>query len=222
MKTEKQARLEILSQNTKDLQGHVAKTKQAIEKVLDKDASLAKIIRTIFYKQCITIISILAALSITITAISLTITDVLGGSPAASGSPKDKGTLKKWLQKLPDTLKRLAGKTVEILPAIVGNAVGAILSILSKAAEFVAKPARTLVAFLAGLIMVDAKCKKIGMWSNRKSLKTTTPSFLPSGHTRVSYGRRTIRGTADFYAPNCDAVKSITKSDIEEVTPGKK
>lgn len=220
MKTEKQARLEILSQNTKDLQGHVAKTKQAIEKVLDKDASLAKIIRTIFYKQCITIISILAALCIS--TISLTITDVLGGSPAASGSPKDKGTLKKWLQKLPDTLKRLAGKTVEILPAIVGNAVGAILSILSKAAEFVAKPARTLVAFLAGLIMVDAKCKKIGMWSNRKSLKTTTPSFLPSGHTRVSYGRRTIRGTADFYAPNCDAVKSITKSDIEEVTPGKK
>lgn len=220
MKTEKQARLEILSQNTKDLQGHVAKTKQAIEKVLDKDASLAKIIRTIFYKQCITIISILAALCIS--TIALTITDVLGGSPAASGSPKDKGTLKKWLQKLPDTLKRLAGKTVEILPAIVGNAVGAILSILSKAAEFVAKPARTLVAFLAGLIMVDAKCKKIGMWSNRKSLKTTTPSFLPSGHTRVSYGRRTIRGTADFYAPNCDAVKSITKSDIEEVTPGKK
>ena len=220
MKTEKQARLEILSQNTKDLQGHVAKTKQAIEKVLDKDASLAKIIRTIFYKQCITIISILAALCIS--TISLTITDVLGGSPAASGSPKDKGTLKKWLQKLPDTLKRLAGKTVEILPAIVGNAVGAILSILSKAAEFVAKPARTLVAFLAGLIMVDAKCKKIGMWSNRKSLKTTTPSFLPSGHTRVSYGRRTIRGTAYFYAPNCDAVKSITKSDIEEVTPGKK
>ena len=220
MKTEKQARLEILSQNTKDLQGHVAKTKQAIEKVLDKDASLAKIIRTIFYKQCITIISILAALCIS--TISLTITDVLGGSPAASGSPKDKGTLKKWLQKLPDTLKRLAGKTVEILPAIVGNAVGAILSILSKAAEFVAKPARTLVAFLAGLIMVDAKCKKIGMWSNRKSLKTTTPSFLPSGHTRVSYGRRTIRGTADLYAPNCDAVKSITKSDIEEVTPGKK
>lgn len=220
MKTEKQARLEILSQNTKDLQGHVAKTKQAIEKVLDKDASLAKIIRTIFYKQCITIISILAALCIS--TISLTITDVLGGSPAASGSPKDKGTLKKWLQKLPDTLKRLAGKTVEILPAIVGNAVGAILSILSKAAEFVAKPAQTLVAFLAGLIMVDAKCKKIGMWSNRKSLKTTTPSFLPSGHTRVSYGRRTIRGTADFYAPNCDAVKSITKSDIEEVTPGKK
>lgn len=220
MKTEKQARLEILSQNTKDLQGHVAKTKQAIEKVLDKDASLAKIIRTIFYKQCITIISILAALCIS--TISLTITDVLGGSPAASGSPKDKGTLKKWLQKLPDTLRRLAGKTVEILPAIVGNAVGAILSILSKAAEFVAKPARTLVAFLAGLIMVDAKCKKIGMWSNRKSLKTTTPSFLPSGHTRVSYGRRTIRGTADFYAPNCDAVKSITKSDIEEVTPGKK
>ena len=160
MKTEKQARLEILSQNTKDLQGHVAKTKQAIEKVLDKDASLAQIIRTIFYKQCITIISILAALSMTISTISCTITGVLGGSPAASGSPKDKGTLKKWSKKLPVTLKRLVGKTVELLPAIVGNAVGAILSFLGKAAEFVAKPARTLVAFLSGLIMADAKRKK--------------------------------------------------------------
>ena len=55
----------------------------------------------------------------TISTISLTITDALGGSPTASGSPKDKGTLKKWLKKLPDTLKRLAEKTVEILPAMV-------------------------------------------------------------------------------------------------------
>ena len=96
----------------------------------------------------------------TISTISCTITGVLGGSPAASGSPKDKGTLKKWSKKLPVTLKRLVGKTVELLPAIVGNAVGAILSFLGKAAEFVAKPARTLVAFLSGLIMADAKRKK--------------------------------------------------------------
>ena len=39
--TEKKARLEILSQNRKDLQTQVAWIKQILEKVLDKDASLA-------------------------------------------------------------------------------------------------------------------------------------------------------------------------------------
>ena len=43
---EKQARLEILSQNRNDLQTQVARIKQTIGKVLDKDTSLAKRIRT--------------------------------------------------------------------------------------------------------------------------------------------------------------------------------
>ena len=46
----------------------------------------------------------------------------------AQGSPlKDKGTLKKWLDRLADALKRLAGKAAEALPDIVGSVVGAIL-----------------------------------------------------------------------------------------------
>ena len=47
-----------------------------------------------------------------------------GGSPS-----KDEG----WLDRLADTFKRLAEKAVEALPAIVGSAVGAILSFLGKA-----------------------------------------------------------------------------------------
>ena len=45
---EKQARLEILSQNRKDLQTQVARIKQTLGKVLDKDASLAERICTFF------------------------------------------------------------------------------------------------------------------------------------------------------------------------------
>ena len=41
LKTEWQARLEILLQNRKDLQTQVARIKQIIEKVLDQNASLA-------------------------------------------------------------------------------------------------------------------------------------------------------------------------------------
>ena len=79
LNTKKQARLEILSQNRKDLQTQVARIKQTLEKVLDKDTSLAKRIRTLFRKQGITIFSILTALSMTISTIALAITGVFGG-----------------------------------------------------------------------------------------------------------------------------------------------
>ena len=46
--TEKQARLETLSQNWKDLKTQVAKIKQTIEKVLDQNTSLAERMRALF------------------------------------------------------------------------------------------------------------------------------------------------------------------------------
>ena len=55
LNTEKQARLEKLSQNRKDLQAQVARIKQTIEKVLDKDTALLERIRTLFREQGITI-----------------------------------------------------------------------------------------------------------------------------------------------------------------------
>ena len=48
LNTEKQTRLEILSQNQKDLQTQVARINQTIEKVLDQNISLAERIRTHF------------------------------------------------------------------------------------------------------------------------------------------------------------------------------
>ena len=79
MNTEKQARIEILSQNRKDLQTQVAMIKQTIEKVYDNSTSLAERIRTLFREQSINIFSILTAFSMTISTIALSITDVLGG-----------------------------------------------------------------------------------------------------------------------------------------------
>ena len=66
--------------------------------------------------------------------------------------PKDVGILKKWLDRLADALKRLAGKAVEALTAIVGSAVGAILSFLGKAVGFVAEHAWALTVFVEELI----------------------------------------------------------------------
>ena len=79
MNTEKQARLEILSQNRKDLQTKVARIKQILEKVLDKNTSLAERIYALFKEQGITLFSILTALSMTISLIFLAITGVFGG-----------------------------------------------------------------------------------------------------------------------------------------------
>ena len=55
LNTEEQARLEILSQNRKDLQTQVARIKQTLEKVLDKDTSLSERICTLFREQGVSI-----------------------------------------------------------------------------------------------------------------------------------------------------------------------
>ena len=55
LKTEKQARLKILSQNRKDLQAQITRIKQNLEKVLDQNTSLAERIRTLFCEHGITI-----------------------------------------------------------------------------------------------------------------------------------------------------------------------
>ena len=141
LNTEKQARLEILSLNQKDLLTHVVRIKQTLEKVLDKNTSSAERIRTSFREQGVTIFSSLTVLSMAISTIVPAITGVFGGRGEAGGPPpKDNG----WLDRLADALKRLAGKGVEALPAIVGSVVSAILSFQGKAVGFVAEYTWTL------------------------------------------------------------------------------
>ena len=91
----------------------------------------------------------------TISTIVLAITGAFGGGRGSGGSPpKDEGVFQKWLDRLADALKRLAGKTVEALPATVGSVVGATLSFLGKAVGFVAEYTWTLTVSVSGLIYV--------------------------------------------------------------------
>ena len=87
LNTEKQARLEILSQNRKDLQTQVARIRQTIKKVLDKDTALLERIGILFREQGITISSMLSTLSMTIATIVLAIDGVFGGGSGEAGGP---------------------------------------------------------------------------------------------------------------------------------------
>ena len=100
----------------------------------------------------------------TISTIVLAITGVYGGGSGGVGGPpsKYKETLKKWLDRLANAFKRLAGKAVEVLPAIVGSVAGVILSFLGKAAGFVAGNTLAIIAFAAAVI---------GMWLMQKVKK---------------------------------------------------
>ena len=89
-----------------------------------------------------------------ISTIALAITGVFGGGRRGGSPPKDEGALKKWLDRLANAFKRLAGKAVEALPAIVGSVVGAILSLLGKTVGFMAEHTWALIVFAAGIIGV--------------------------------------------------------------------
>ena len=95
LEDERQARLEFLSQNRKDLQIQVARIKQTIEKILDSDTSSGEKIRTLFREQGITV-------SMLISTIVLAVT---GGGGAPGSPPKDEGEFRKRLKK---QLNRLA------------------------------------------------------------------------------------------------------------------
>ena len=114
LNTEKQASQQILSQNRKDLQTQVARIKQTLEKVLDKNTSLAERIRALFREQSITILSALTALSMAISTILLAITIVRvfgekGGE--ATGSPsRDEGVLSKMVRQSSRYTQKTCGK----------------------------------------------------------------------------------------------------------------
>ena len=153
LNTKNEARLEILSQNRKDLQIQFARFWQTIEKVLDKNMPLPERIRILIREQIVTMISILSALLAGIATIVLSVIGDFGGVGETGVSPpKDEEALRKWLEKLANALKRLAEKVAEALPAIVGSVAGPILSVLGNAIGFVAEHTWALIVFVARLV----------------------------------------------------------------------
>ena len=95
LNTKKQARVEILSQNRKDLQTQAARIKQTLEKVLDKNVSLPEKMCILIREQNITIISTLTVFLGGIATIVLSVIGDFGGCRGRGAfPPKDKCALK--------------------------------------------------------------------------------------------------------------------------------
>ena len=154
--TERDARLEVLSMNKKELRSQISRIKETITKILDSDTSLAEKLRTLFREQGITLVAIITAIGMIISTIVVSLTG--GGGAASSGGPppKDNNKLIEWfkdkLKRLSNALKRLAGKAVGALPGIIGSIFGAILNFLAKAVGFAAKYVWTFLVFIVGAV----------------------------------------------------------------------
>ena len=110
--------------------------------------------------------SVLTALSMTIWTMAFAVTGFFGGAGGGSASPgsspqKADRSLKKRLDKLADALKWLTRKAVKVLPTIVENIAGAVLTcFLGNAVGFVAENKWALIIFVEVLI---------GLWLMQKS-----------------------------------------------------
>ena len=117
------------------LKGRLTKTnqirsfKETIAKVLDKDTSLAKKIRMLFWEQGTMIASILTTIRMAISVLVEVLLPDGGGSDGTAGGaackppPKDEKRAKEWIRNkikaLVLLLGRLGAKAAEALPGII-------------------------------------------------------------------------------------------------------
>ena len=133
LKEERAARLELLSQNRKELASQFSRIRQTFEKILDEDLSLREKLKLVFREHGLTITAVLTSLGLIISTI---VTALTGGAGASSTPPKNPSRLKEWvknkLKALARLLGRIAGKAAAALPGIIGSIIAGVLNFLKK------------------------------------------------------------------------------------------
>ena len=165
MEIERDARLKIASQNSAVLRTQINRIKETFNKILEDDTTLAEKVRTIFREQGITVVSILAALSLAISTIIAFIVAAIRGVVVPSPSPAPTPTpapvpgknVKEWmkdtLKHLSNLLQKLGSKALDALPGIIGAAVSWLLNALSGAVGWLAEH---VYAFVSGIAILVA------------------------------------------------------------------
>jgi len=133
------SRLEAAAANREALRTQCSRIREAIERVLNEDTTLAERLRKLFREQGVTIASVLTALGFIVSTIVLAIQNAFGGGePTPAPTPSDRGGVTDWVKKqlktLAGWLKALAGNAAAALPGVIG----AIVSWLLKTAGSVA------------------------------------------------------------------------------------
>ena len=153
LKEERDARLELVSQNRKDLSSQFARIRQTVEKILDGDLTLREKIKMVFREHGLTIMAILTAFGLIIESI---VTSVIGGSSGGKPPPKDEKGVRKWFQDKLKALARLFGKlaskAASALPGIIGSIISGILNFMKKAVGFLAEHTWALIVGIVGFI----------------------------------------------------------------------
>ena len=154
LKEERAARLDLLSQNRKELASQFSRIRQTVEKILDEDMSLREKLKLILREHGLTITAVLTSLGL---IISTLITSLTGGAAGGSSTPpKNPNKLKEWvknkLKALARLLGRLAGKAAAALPGIIGSIIAGILNFLKKVATAAAGHVWLFLLSIATLI----------------------------------------------------------------------
>ena len=157
----------MASQNSAVLRTQINIIKETFNKILEDDATLAEQVRTIFREQGITVVSILAALSLAISTIIASIIastrDVVvvpapapSPAPTPAPSPAPGKNVKEWkkdtLNHLSNLLQKLGSKALDALPGIIGAAVSWLLNALSGAVGWLAEHVYAFVSGIAILV----------------------------------------------------------------------
>ena len=163
LEIERDARLEVLSDNRKELRSQISRIRETIRRILNEDTTLVERLKTLFREQGVTIASVLTALGMTISTVVLALTGG-GGSAGGGVNPPDSGGgvrqwIKKQLKHLSDLLKKLGIKAIDALPGIIGSIVSWLLSTLGKVVGYMSEHLWTVVLIAVGLFFSEIKKK---------------------------------------------------------------
>ena len=152
LKEERAARLEILSQNRKELASQFARIRQTVEKILDGDLSLREKLKLVFREHGLTITAVLTSIGLIMSTI---VTALTGGAAGGSSTPPknpNKEWIKNKLKALARLLGRLAGKAAAALPGIIGSIIAGVLNFLKKVVTAAAEHVWLFLLSIATLI----------------------------------------------------------------------
>ena len=136
LQQERKTRLEIASQNQKQLSSQIARIRETLYDFCEDDLSLREKLKNIFRQHGLTITAVITALGTIISTLVLSLTG--GGGSGISGGPPKPNNGKEWVKNKLKALARLLGRLAEqvakALPGVLGSLFAAILNLLKKVA----------------------------------------------------------------------------------------